>query len=94
MKALVLALLVVACDGCAPKTGPVPAPTGSTPPPVTADGGGGCAAACEDAHGRCAAPEVTVQDCVSFCRLAGEQLEAKSARCRALIVTCSLGCTP
>lgn len=95
VKLAALAMLLCACDGCTVQphvTPPLPTSTAPPPQPVMADAGGGCEAACEQAHSRCAKPEITVAECVKFCTEEGKQMEPKSPRCRARILECSEVC--
>ena len=103
MRALVLALLVVACDGGCNATviGGTPTPptsTGTPPPPVVADAGDACMAACNATVALCPQTKMTPGICAAQCAEAMRQLSGPSAnpRCLAAELRCSSKewCTP
>lgn len=89
MRTLVAALLLAGCNGCA-QTPPSP-PVGPTPPPVHADAGSPCAAACQAASTLCDRPALTVEQCTTTCVEGMAQLSGKTATpmCLAAELMCS-----
>lgn len=87
MRLVVLALLVVGCNGC---QAPQP-PTGPTnpPPPVHADAGSPCAAACDAAQQRCPKAVIDAYECTVRCTEGMRQLTGNSPACLAGTLTCS-----